>query len=68
MREIMGQLKLTVNEEKTRSLQGTGRAVRLSGLHVWADVFDAHGAGSSWLPAVEEQYPAHGEKDPCADR
>jgi len=49
-------------------MQGTRRAVRLSGFYVWADVFDAHGAGSSWLPTVEEQYPAHGEEDPCADR
>ena len=53
--------------EDTR-MQGTGRAVRLSGFYVWADVFGGHGAGSSWLPAVEAQYPAHGEKDPCADR
>jgi len=53
--------------EDTR-LQGTGRAVRLSGFYVWAAVFDAHGTGSSWLPAVEEKHPAHGSEDPCADR
>ena len=36
LREIMGKLKLTVNEEKTRIWQGAGRSVRLPGLHVRA--------------------------------
>ena len=45
MREIMGKLKLTVNEEKTRICKIPEERVRLSGLHVWADVFDAHGTG-----------------------
>ena len=68
MREIMGKLQLTVNEEKTRVCQDTGRGVRFSGLHVWADVFGAHGTSSYRLPAVEEECPAYGAKDPCADR
>jgi retron-type reverse transcriptase len=36
LREIMGKLKLTVSDEKT--LHGSRRAVRLSGLHVRTDV------------------------------
>ena len=43
LREIMGKLKLTVNEEKTHNLQGAGRGVRLPGVHVWADVFSRTG-------------------------
>ncbi len=40
MREIMGQLKLTVNEEKTRVCKVPEETVRLSGFYVWADVFE----------------------------
>ena len=40
MREIMGKLKLTVNEDKTRICKVPEGAVRLPGLHVRADVFD----------------------------
>ena len=38
MREIMGKLKLTVNEEKTRICKVPEGDVRLPGLHVRADV------------------------------
>ena len=38
MREIMGRLKLTVNEEKTRLCKVPEGDVRLPGLHVWAAV------------------------------
>ena len=34
LREIMGKLKLTVNEEKTTNLQGAGRRVQLPGILV----------------------------------
>jgi group II intron reverse transcriptase/maturase len=40
MRELMGKLKLTVNEEKTRICKVPEGYVRLPGLHVWADVFE----------------------------
>jgi len=41
LREIMGKLKLTVTEEKTRICKVAGRRVRLPGIHVWADVIHA---------------------------
>jgi hypothetical protein len=46
LREIVGRLKLTVNEEKT-NLQGAGRRVRLPGIHVWADVLSENRKGPS---------------------
>lgn len=68
MREIMGKLKLTVNEEKNANLQGAGRRIRLPGLHVWADVLCSDRAGPYGHASVEEEYPAHGREDSRADR
>jgi hypothetical protein len=50
------------------SIQGPGRRVRLLGLHVRADVFGEDRPGTPRLPAVEEEHPAHGREDSCADR
>ena len=50
------------------NLQGTGRRVRLPGLHVWADVFDEDRPGLPGHAAIEEEHPAHGREGPCADR
>src|SRR5712692_5255940 len=63
-----GQAQAHGKRGEDTSLQGAGRRVRLPGLHVWADVFGAHGSGTYWQPAVEEEYPAHGREDSCADR
>ena len=41
-------------------LQGAGRRVRLSGLHVRADVFGEDRPGPAGPTAVEEEHPAHG--------
>ena len=60
LREIMGRLKLTVNEGEDTNLHGTGRRVRLSGLHLRADVFSEDRQGLPGLPAGKEEHPAHG--------
>ena len=44
MRNMMGKLKLTVNEKKTRVCTA-GREVRLSGVHVWSMLLAEDGAG-----------------------
>ena len=67
MREIMGQLKLTVNEEKTRVARYRMRRSIFWVLRLGGCIRCARDRPSG-LPAVEAQYPAHGEKDPCADR
>ena len=64
LREIMGKLKLTVNEEKTRDLQSAGRRVRLPGIHVRANVFGEDRPGSYRLPAVKEKHlPCDGYRE-----
>ncbi len=68
MREIMGKLKLTVNEEKTQVCKIPEAEFDFLGYTFGADVFGAHGPSSYWLPTVEEEYQSHGEKDPWADR
>ena len=67
MRELMGKLKLTVNEEKTRICQGSGRGLRLLGLHVRAAVSTDDRQSLSGHAAVQEEHPAHGRESPCAD-
>ncbi len=47
---------------------GTGRDVRLSGIHVWQAVFGDDGKATCGSVAIEEKSPAHGRKGPCADR
>jgi len=59
LRKIMSKLKLTVNEEKTRSAS-PGRRVRLSGLHVRTNVFCENRPGAPGLPTIEEEHQAHG--------
>ena len=56
MRAMMARLKLTVNEED-RALPDTAGALRLSGLHLRAVLFDADGTGLYWHAPVEEEYP-----------
>ena len=68
MREIMGQLQLTVNEEKTRICKVPAERFDFLGFTFGRMYSAVTGRARTWLPTVEEQYPAHGEKDPCADR
>jgi len=46
LREIMGKLKLTVNEGKTRICKVPEEGVRLPGVHVWANVFSENRPGT----------------------
>ena len=66
-KEIMGKLKLTVNEEKTRickvpeggfDIQSSGRRVRHPGIHVRANVFGEDRSSPYRLPAVKEKQEA----------
>ena len=68
LREIMGKLKLTVNEEKTRICKVPEGEFDFLGYHVRADVLSNDGPGPPGLPAVKEEHQAHGRKGPCADR
>ena len=68
LREIMGKLKLTVNEEKTRICKVPEGEFDLPQLHVRADVFGEDRKGPYRLPALKEERPARGREDPRADR
>src|SRR5215831_2018272 len=48
-------------------LQGSGRGVRLPGVHVRTDVFTENRPGTPGAAAIEEKHPAHDRDDPCAD-
>ena len=50
------------------NLQGSGRHVRLPGLHVRADVSTDDRQSLSGHAAVQEEHPAHGREGPCANR
>src|SRR6478672_12814566 len=49
------------------NLQGPGRRVRLSGLHVRTDVLSENRPGAPGLSAIEEKHQAYGRANPCAD-
>ena len=68
LREIMGKLKLTVNEEKTRICHGAGRRVRLPGVHARTNVLSNDGPSPLGSATVEEEHQAHGRNGPRADR
>ena len=68
LREIMGKLKLTVNEGKTRVCTVPGGRVRFPGIHVRANVFSEDRRGPYRLPAVKEKHSARGRESPRADR
>jgi len=55
-----GQAEADGERGEDTNLQGPGRRVRLSGLHVWKAVFAEDRAGSNRPVAVEEKHPAHG--------
>ena len=68
MREIMGALKLTVNEEKTRLCKVPEGEFDFLG-YTFGRLYSADDRASlHCLAAVEEKHPAHGRKDSCDDR
>ena len=63
-----GQAEAQGQRGEDTHLQGTGRGVRLPGLHVWADAFSENRPGMPGVPAIEEEHQAHGRESPRADR
>ena len=58
----MGKLKLTGERGEDTDLQSAGKRVRLSGLHVRADVFREDRPGPYRLPAIKEEHSARGRE------
>src|SRR5258705_4609078 len=74
LRETMGKLKLTVNEEKTRICkvpEGEFDFLGLPGIFVRADVLSENRPGIRpgipGIPAIEEKHQAHGGNHARAD-
>jgi group II intron reverse transcriptase/maturase len=67
MREIMGRLKLTVNEEKTRICKVPEGKFDFLG-YTFGRLYSPKTGGPLGHAAIEEEHPAHSRKDPCADR
>ena len=67
LREIMGKLKLTVNEEKTRICRVPEGEFDFLG-YTFGRMYSARDRkGVSGVPAIEEEHQAHGGNDPRAD-
>jgi hypothetical protein len=66
LRAIMGRLKLTVNEEKTRICKVPEEEFDFLGWTFRADLFSEDRQGQSGPPAVKEGNPARGRNDPRA--
>ncbi len=67
MRELMGRLKLTVNEEKTRICAVPEGTFDFLG-YTFGRMYQADDRQSlSGHAAVQEEHPAHGRESPCAD-
>src|SRR5713101_6598963 len=64
LREIMGKLKLTVNEDKTRICRVPEGEFDVLGLHVRTDVLSNDGPSPLGSAPVKEEHPAHGRKGP----
>ncbi len=62
-----GQAEAYGQRGEDTNLHGAGRRVRLSGVHVWTDVFGENRPGAPGIPAIEEEHQAHGRENPCAD-
>ena len=67
LREIMGKLKLTVNEEKTRICKVPEGEFDFLGYTFGRMYSRTTGKARLGHAAVEEEHPAHGREDPCAD-
>ena len=68
LREIMGKLKLTVNEEKTRICKVPEGEFDFLGYTFGRMYSPRTGKALPGLPAIEEEHQAHGREDSCADR
>ena len=63
LREIMGKLKLTVNEEKTRICRVPEGEFDFLG-YTFGRMYSARtGKARSGLPAIEEEHQAHGRNE-----
>jgi RNA-directed DNA polymerase len=60
LRKIMSKAEAHGQRGEDTNLQGTGRRVRFSGLHVRTNVFCENRPGAPGLPAIEEEHQAHG--------
>src|SRR4030088_3691380 len=67
LREIMGKLKLTVNEDKTRICRVPEGEFDFLG-YSFGRMYSARTGQAPGIPAIEEEYQAHGGKHPRADR
>ena len=66
LRELMGKLKLTVNEEKTRICKVPEGEFTFLG-YSFGRMYSARtGKSVSGVPAIEKEHQAHGGDDPCA--
>ena len=68
LRTLMGKLKLTVNEEKTRICRVPEGAFDFLGYTFGRMYSPTYRQGPAGHAAVEEEHPAHGGKAPCDDR
>jgi Reverse transcriptase (RNA-dependent DNA polymerase). len=59
-----GQTEADGQRGKDTHLHGSGRGVRLSGVHVRTDVFTENRPGTPGATAIEEKHPAHDRDDP----
>src|SRR4030088_3032830 len=66
LREIMGKLKLTVNEDKTRICRVPEGEFDFLG-YSFGRMYSARTGQAPGIPAIEEEYQAHGGKHPRAD-
>ena len=68
LREIMGKLKLTVSEEKTRVCKVPEGEFDFLGYTFGRMLFGEDRRGPYRLPAVKEKHSARGRESPRADR
>ena len=68
LRELMGKLKLTVNEEKTRICKVPEGEFDFLGYTFGRMYSPTTGKARLGMQAVEEEHPAHGRENPCDDR
>jgi hypothetical protein len=67
LRGIMGKLKLTVNEEKTRICRVREEEFDFLG-YTFGQMYSENRKSLPGLPAIEEEHQAHGREYPRADR